>query len=276
MSNSNQLHLTVKNILTKKPILGWAFFLNLKMEIPKRNELIQFIDFTSLNAQDTNLDIFALTEKTKRLVQHGFPIAAICVYPNLAKVVKNNLTGFSIPCAVVSAVFPASQSFREVKLLETKMALADGADEIDIVLNLGEFFAGQYENCIDEIRAIKLLMGSKKLKVILETGIMKSQKDVAKAAEIAIAGGADFIKTSTGKVTIGATLEAVQTICQVIKRHEVQTNNKIGVKVSGGVRSYQDAVTYYQLIARELGAAYLNPNLFRIGASSLLDDLITI
>lgn len=246
------------------------------MSAPKRNDIIQYIDFTSLNSQDTSLDIIAVTEKSKRLAQNGFRVAAVCVFPNYTKVVKTNLKDFNIPCASVSAAFPASQSFREVKLLETKMALADGADEIDIVLNLGDFFAGQYENCIDEIRAIKQLMGSKKLKVILETGIMKSQKDVAKAAEIAIAGGADFIKTSTGKVSIGATLEAVQTMCQVIKNYEMRTNNKIGLKVSGGVRTYQDAVAYYQLIDSELGAAYLNPNLFRIGASSLLDDLITV
>jgi deoxyribose-phosphate aldolase len=246
------------------------------MTSPKRNDLIQFIDLTSLNAQDTNLDVFALTEKTKRLVQYGFPVAAICVYPNFAHVVKTNLVDYSIPCAVVSASFPASQSYIEVKLLETKMALENGADEIDIVLNLGEFFAGQFENCTSEIQAIKQLMGNKKLKVILETGILKTQKEVAKAAEIAIAGGADFIKTSTGKVSIGATHEAVQTICQVINKHEVKTNKKIGVKVSGGVKNYQDAVSYYQLIERELGSSYLTPALFRIGASSLLDDLITI
>ncbi len=238
--------------------------------------LYSCIDLTTLNSTDTREEVWNFTEKVNEF-EGSIPeinnVAAICVYPNFAKTVKEALTA-DVKIACVAGGFPSSQTFAEVKIAETALAVADGADEIDIVLNLGLFLNGDYEELCEEIIEIKEACHEAHLKVILETGALKYVQKIHQAAILSIYSGADFIKTSTGKIYEGASLEAAYAMCSAIKSYYGKTGKKIGFKVSGGVSTVEDAVKYYTLVKHTLGDEWSNKELFRIGASRLANKLL--
>lgn len=257
----------VEEIISKK------FARNDNREVYKR--LYSCIDLTSLNATDTREDIWKFTEKVNG--QDGTSdlanVAAICVYPNFIETVKEALTA-DVKIASVAGGFPSSQTFTEVKIAETALAVASGADEIDIVLNLGFFMDENYEELSEEIDEIKHACREAKLKVILETGALKSARNIMKASLLALYSGADFIKTSTGKGYEGATLEAAYVMCTAIREYTAKTGRKAGFKASGGISTTENAVKYYTIVKEVLGEEYLNNEYFRIGASRLADNLL--
>jgi deoxyribose-phosphate aldolase len=238
--------------------------------------LYSCIDLTSLNTEDNKESIWRFTEKVND-VEGSRPdvsnVAAICVYPNFVSTVKEALTT-DVRIAAVAGGFPSSQTFIEVKIAEVSLAIADGADEIDIVLNAGAFFEENWEEVCREIEEIKEACRGAQLKVILETGLLKTVSNIRKATILSMYSGADFIKTSTGKVYPGANPEAVYVICQTIKEYYRIHREKIGIKVSGGIRTPEDAVKYYTIVKEILGKEWLNPQYFRIGASSLTTNLL--
>lgn len=234
------------------------------------------IDLTSLNGADTDESVAAFTQSVNDFDQQDPTIpnvAAICVYPNFVKTVRSILTAEAVRIACVSGAFPSSQSFLEVKIAETSLAVRDSADEIDIVLNLNAFLSSDYETSSMEIEEQKAACRDAHLKVILETGALKTSKLIRDASIIALYSGADFIKTSTGKEYPGASLEAAYIMCNVIKEYYEKHGVRKGVKFSGGIRSAEDAVKYYTIVKSVLGEEWLTPELFRIGASSLASSL---
>ncbi len=202
-------------------------------------------------------------------------VAAICTYPNFAMVVSGTLEVSEVGTAVVAGSFPSSQTFVEVKTAETALAVADGATEVDIVFNLGLYYDEQYEELADEIAEIKHACRDARLKVILETGALKKAADIKNAAILSMWSGADFIKTSTGKVYPGATLEAAYVMCQCIKEYHKKTGRKVGFKVSGGVSTTDDAVRYYTLVKEILGDEWLTNEWFRIGTSRAANVILS-
>ncbi|MDR2969435.1 MAG: deoxyribose-phosphate aldolase [Tannerellaceae bacterium] len=235
------------------------------------------IDLTSLTSLDTHNSIWQMAERVNDYegTHPDVPnVAAICVYPLFVDTVKQALTAQDVKIASVSGGFPSSQTFIEVKIAETAMAVMQGADEIDTVLNLGYFMEENYESLTEEIQEIKESCRGAQLKVILETGALATTYNIQKASVLAVYSGADFIKTSTGKGYPGATLEAVYTMCRVIKNYHSIANRKVGIKVSGGVRTAEEAVKYYTIVKEVLGKEWLNKDCFRIGASSLTDDIL--
>ena len=196
-------------------------------------------------------------------------VAAICVYPNFAKIVNDTLQVENVGIACVSGGFPSSQTFQEVKVAETAMAIHDGATEIDIVLSVGKFLSGDYEGVCDEIQELKSVCGDKHLKVILETGALATAENIKKASILSIYSGADFIKTSTGKESPAATPEAAYVMCQTIKEYYQKTGRKIGFKPAGGINTVYDALVYYTIVKELLGEEWLNNELFRLGTSRL-------
>ncbi|HML64840.1 MAG TPA: deoxyribose-phosphate aldolase [Dysgonomonas sp.] len=257
----------VNEIISKK------FDQNNTKEVYKR--IYSCIDLTSLNATDTREEIWNFTETVNDFEGSSDVdnVAAICVFPNFVETVKEALTA-NVNIASVAGGFPSSQTFTEVKIAETGLAVATGADEIDIVLNLGYFLEENYEDVCEEIDEIKNACREAKLKVILETGALKSAKNIMKASILALYSGADFIKTSTGKVYEGATLEAAYVMCTAIKEYNQKTGNKAGFKASGGISTTEDAVKYYTIVKEVLGDEYLNKEYFRIGASRLANNLL--
>ena len=257
----------VNDIISKK------FDQNNTKEVYKR--IYSCIDLTSLNATDTREEIWNFTETVNDFEGSSDVdnVAAICVFPNFVETVKEALTA-NVNIASVAGGFPSSQTFTEVKIAETGLAVATGADEIDIVLNLGYFLEENYEDVCEEIDEIKNACREAKLKVILETGALKSAKNIMKASILALYSGADFIKTSTGKVYEGATLEAAYVMCTAIKEYNQKTGNKAGFKASGGISTTEDAVKYYTIVKEVLGDEYLNKEYFRIGASRLANNLL--
>ncbi|MBS5797905.1 MAG: deoxyribose-phosphate aldolase [Dysgonomonas mossii] len=257
----------VNEIISKK------FDQNNTKEVYKR--IYSCIDLTSLNATDTREEIWNFTETVNDFEGSSDVdnVAAICVFPNFVETVKEALTA-NVNIASVAGGFPSSQTFTEVKIAETGLAVASGADEIDIVLNLGYFLEENYEDVCEEIDEIKNACREAKLKVILETGALKSAKNIMKASILALYSGADFIKTSTGKVYEGATLEAAYVMCTAIKEYNLKTGNKAGFKASGGISTTEDAVKYYTIVKEVLGDEYLNKEYFRIGASRLANNLL--
>lgn len=234
------------------------------------------IDLTSLTSIDTKESIWKLVDKVNDFegTRPDVPnVAAICTYPIFVETVKQALTAQNVKIASVAAGFPSSQTFMEVKIAETAMAVMSGADEIDVVMNLGYFLEDNYEDLTEELQEIKESCRDSKLKVILETGALTTPENIRKASILALYCGADFIKTSTGKGYPGASLEAVYTMCKVLKKYYSITGNKVGIKVSGGVRTAEDAVKYYTIVKEVLGSEWLNNELFRIGASSLVEDI---
>ena len=196
------------------------------------------------------------------------------MYPCFAKIVSQSLEVEEVAIACVSGGFPSSQTFTEVKVAETALALADGATEIDIVIPVGKFLSGDYEGMCDEIEEIKSICGDRHLKVILETGALKSAENIMKASILAMYSGADFIKTSTGKQEPAATPEAAYVMCRAIKAYYEKTGRKIGFKPAGGINTVYDALMYYTIVKEVLGEEWLNNGLFRIGTSRLANLLL--
>ena len=249
-------------------------------------ECLSMIDLTSLRTDDTPASITKLVEKVNAF--HGsFPgyalPASICVYPNFAGVVKAAKKCDDVHVTVVSACFPSSQSFLEVKLKECEMAVCSGADEVDIVLSLSAFLSGDYEAAGNEIKAVRQTIDAAAaaqgrkvtLKVILETGLLISHELIAQASFLAMESGADFIKTSTGKVSVNATPAAAYVMCQCIAKYYDKTGRKVGFKPAGGISTSLDAVCYYSIVSTVLGKEWLDKSLFRFGVSRLANTVLS-
>ena len=240
--------------------------------------LFNCIDLTTLRSVDSPASVADFTERVNAFdAEHPEMknVAAICVYPNFAQVVRAVLEVSSVDIACVSGGFPSSQTFPEVKVAETALAVDGGADEIDIVLNLGDFLDGDYERVADEIAEIKAACRDARLKVILEAGALKTAEKIKAASVISMYSGADFIKTSTGKEYPGADLNAAYVMCSCIKDYYEKTGRMVGFKPAGGVRTPEDAVAYYCVVKSVLGEKWLTNEYFRIGASGLANNLLT-
>ncbi len=236
------------------------------------------IDLTTLGSDDTQEKGRKMAEKVSLFTRHFMElpnVAAICVYPTLVRTVRENLNDHNVAIAAVSAGFPSSMTFSEVKELETAMTVLAGADEIDIVISVGTFLEGNYSAVAEEIAAVKISCGEAHLKVILETGALKTPGNIWKASMLAMQSGADFIKTSTGKMEPAATPEAAWVMCSAIKEYYHRTGKKIGFKAAGGIVESTDAILYVSIVREILGEEWLNPKLFRIGASRLANNLLT-
>ena len=238
--------------------------------------LLNTVDLTTLSTTDSERSVAAFTQKVNDYWRN-YPdlknVAGVCVYSNFAQVVRANLEVSDVDVVVCSASFPASQAHLETKIAETALAVADGADEVDIVINMGYFIDGAYEELCDEIAEIKHACRGKLLKVILETGCLETAENIKKASILAMYSGADFIKTSTGKIYPGASLEAAWVMCQCIKEYYEKHDIMVGFKAAGGIRTTEDAVKYYTIVKEVLGEQWLNNRYFRIGASSLANAL---
>ncbi len=246
--------------------------------IDVKKALFSFIDLTTLNSTDNDESVMKFTEKVNRFDSEFADlknVAAICVYPNFAQVVKDTLEVESVNIACVSGGFPSSQTFIEVKIAETAMAIMEGADEIDIVISVGQFLNENYEEMCDEIEELKNTCKDKHLKVILETGALQTSSNIKKASILSMYSGADFIKTSTGKQQPAATPEAALVMCQAIKEYYDITGNKIGFKPAGGINTVNDALIYYTIVKEILGEEWLTNKLFRIGTSRLANLLLS-
>lgn len=241
-------------------------------------QIFNCIDLTSLNSTDSSFSISDFVEKVNQF-EKVYPnlknVAAICVYPVFAPVMKSILRAKHVQKAVVSGGFPSSQTFSDLKREETRKALAFGADEVDIVISIGEFLEGNYEFVSEEIIGIKEVMGSSHLKVIIESGALRDHEAIWIASLLSMKCGADFIKTSTGKMPVGATPEAAYVMCTAIKHFYEKTGKKIGFKPAGGVSTIEEALVYYQIVNDVLGTEWLNNHLFRVGASRLANALLT-
>ncbi len=247
-------------------------------------QCFSMMDLTTLKTDDTPASVLKLVNKVNdfQLSRPDWPLpASICVYPNFASVVKDaRLCDFNI--TVVSACFPSSQSFLEVKLKECEMAVEQGADEVDIVLALNAFLAGDYEAAAEEIRQVRAAIDNVAqaqgrtvhLKVILETGLLRTPEKIAQASFLAMEAGADFIKTSTGKVDVNATPAAAYVMCECIAKYHALTGKKIGFKPAGGISSAADALCYYSIVSSILGKDWLNKELYRFGVSRVANSLI--
>ena len=239
--------------------------------------LFSSIDLTTLSTEDSVKSVSKFTQRVNDF-DNDYPqfknVAAICVYSNFAEVVKTNLDVDGVDIAVVAGGFPSSQTFDAVKIADCAMAVEGGANEVDIVLNVGRFNDGNYEDLCTEIEEMKHACREAKLKVILETGCLKTAEKIRAASILSMYSGADFIKTSTGKIYEGASLEAAYVMCQCIKEYYEKTGRKVGFKAAGGVRSSEEALHYYAVVKEVLGDEWLNQELFRIGASSLANALL--
>lgn len=240
--------------------------------------LLNSIDLTTLATEDSVKSVVAFTEKVNNF-DSDYPqyknVAAICVYSNFAEVVRNTLDVPGVDVAVVAGCFPSAQTFIEVKVADVAMAVLGGADEVDIVFPVGMYRDGDYEGLCDEIIEMKHAARGSKLKVILETGLLKTAEDIRRASILSLYSEADFLKTSTGKIYPGASLEAAWVMCQCIKEYYQATGRKVGFKCSGGVRTTEDALNYYAVVKEVLGEEWLCHDLFRIGASSLANAVLS-
>ncbi len=240
--------------------------------------LLNAIDLTSLNTTDNRSQILQFTGKVNSFSGRytNIPnVAAICVFPNFVSVVKEKLTARNVRIAAVAGSFPTSQTFRSIKVTESKLAVEAGADEIDIVIPVGAFLGNDFAAVADEIREIKAAIGNKQLKVIVESGLLVDYELIFKASMIAMDAGADFIKTSTGKTPISATPEAAFVMCRAISDFYSETGIKVGFKAAGGIATAPDAIKYYYVVKECLGEDWLNNNLFRIGASRLANNILS-
>lgn len=238
--------------------------------------LLSTVELTTLTVTDSHENVMRFTESVNRWAdEHPDlpPLATICVYPNFAKTVSETLEADGVKVACVSGGFPASQTFLEVKTTETALALADGADEIDMVLSVGAFQSGDYETCADEISELKEVCGEHALKVILETGELKNASEIKKASILSMYAGADFIKTSTGKVAVAATPEAALVMCNAIAEYHQQEGRLVGFKAAGGIKTVDEAIDFYTIVAETLGEEFCRDGHFRIGTSRLANLL---
>lgn len=236
------------------------------------------IDNTTLEGCDNRARVQTLCERSLQLQDQSLQIghvAAVCVYPVFVRQARQLLSGSGIKVASVAGAFPSGQSPLPVKLQEIKYALDEGADEIDMVISRGSFLEGDYYKVFDEIAAIRSLVADRTLKVILETGELQSEANIAKASEIAIEASADFIKTSTGKIAVSATLEAAKVMLESIKKHHDNTGKWVGFKAAGGISTPEEVLKYYQLAVSIVGKEQTTNQFFRIGASRLTDRLFS-
>jgi len=250
-------------------------------EVPDRRALMDMlavIDLTSLNTTDNKSHILQLTGKVNSFnaKYSNIPtVAAICVYPNFVSLVREKLTARNVKIAAVAGGFPSSQTFRSIKLSECRLAVDAGADEIDIVISLGSFLSGDYSAVADEIREIKSNIGDVLLRVIIESGLMQTHEQIFNASMIAMDAGADFIKTSTGKTSISATPEAAYVMCTAISVFFRETGIRVGFKPAGGIVTSTDAAVYAGITKSVLGEEWINPSLFRLGASRLANNILS-
>lgn len=238
---------------------------------------LSMIDLTTLEGKDTEGKVKQMCYKAAHLhdVIPGIPtVAAVCVYPTMVKVAKDALKGTAVKVASVSTAFPSGQSTREIKINDTKFAVENGADEIDMVISRGEFLKGNYNYVFDEIAEIKDACGAARLKVIFETGELSTLDNVRRASEIAMYAGADFIKTSTGKISPAATMPVTLVMLEAIRDYYYQTGRMVGMKPAGGISTSKAALHYLVMVKETLGGAWLNNNWFRFGASSLANDVL--
>lgn len=262
--NDRIARITARSIKKETKMLGLKMALNM-------------VDLTTLEGSDTEKKVIQLCNKAKHLhdAHPDLPtVAAVCVYPNFVKIAKASLKGSGINVASVATAFPSGQSSRKIKLLDTKIAVDAGAEEVDMVISRGKFHEGDYGFVYDEIAAIKEACGNSRLKVILETGELGTYDKVRKASDIAIAAGADFIKTSTGKISPAATLPVTLVMLEAIKDHYYNTGIQVGMKPAGGISNSKLALQYLMLVKETLGKDWLTNNWFRFGASSLANDLL--
>lgn len=254
-----------------------------KRSIKKESKLtalkmaLSMVDLTTLEAKDTPGKVKQLCAKA--ILPHagfeGIPsVAAVCVYPNFVRIAKTALQGSSVKVAAVATAFPSGMSTRKVKLEETKWAVAEGADEIDMVISRGHFLAGEYNFVFDEIAAVKEACGEAHLKVILETGELSTLDNVRRASDLAMHAGADFIKTSTGKIQPAATLPVTLVMLEAIRDFYYETGKQIGMKPAGGIATAKLALNYLVVLRETLGNDWLNSDMFRFGASALANDLL--
>ena len=235
------------------------------------------IDLTTLSTEDSLESVSAFTRRVNDF-DNEYPqypsVAAICVYSNFAEVVRSNLDVTGVNVAVVAGGFPSGQTFTEIKVADTGLSVASGANEVDVVMNLGYLRDGNYEELCDELVEIKHAAKDARVKVILETGAMRSLEEVKTASVLALWSDADFIKTSTGKIYHGASEEAAYIMCRCIKEYHELTGRKVGFKAAGGIRTAEDALKYYAIVKEVLGDEWLDRDHFRIGASSLANALL--
>ena len=240
--------------------------------------LMGSVELTTLKTTDSEDSVLAFTEKVNKF-DETYPdlphVATICVYPCFAKTVSESLEVDGVEIACVSGSFPSSQALIEVKVAETALAIKDGATEIDIVMPVGKFLSGDYEGVADEIEELKEVCGEHKMKVILETGCLKTAENIKKASLLAMYAGADYIKTSTGKLEPAATPEAAYVMCQAIKEYYDETGIQIGFKPAGGLNSVMDALIYYTIVKEVLGEKWLTNEWLRLGTSRLANLLLS-
>jgi deoxyribose-phosphate aldolase len=268
------------DILSKAELLSFCSKVNSDISDYER-KAVSFLDLTTLDGNDTFEKVNKLCNKALSPLpsKPGIKCAAVCIYPRFIKTVSDSLKNSGIKTASVATYFPSGQVPLELKLNEVEFCVKEGADEIDMVISRGEFLSGNYDFIYKEISEVNIICKSSPsapvhLKVILETGELLTPQNIHLASIIAIDAGADFIKTSTGKINTSATLPASYVMLGVIKEHYEKTGKKIGFKPAGGIRKAAEALKYISLVKNILGDEWLNPELFRIGASSLLDDLV--
>ena len=253
-------------------------------KVPENNTLevkkflLGSVELTTLKTTDSEESVLAFTEKVNKF-EDAYPelphVATICVYPCYAKIVSQSLEVEGVEVACVSGNFPSSQALIEIKTVETALALKDGATEIDIVMSVGKYLSGDYETLCDEISELKAICGERKMKVILETGLLPSVSDIKKASLLAMYAGADYIKTSTGKEKPAATPEAAYVMCQAIKEYYDKTGIQIGFKPAGGLNTVHDALVYYTIVKEVLGKKWLTNQWLRLGTSRLANLLLS-
>lgn len=267
--DKNQIQNDLDYILQKAPRIDKLMSLKLAFSC---------IDMTTLNATDTTINVAGIAQKTNAF-KDKFPdipnLAAICIFPNLVSTVWENLAAPDVKIASVAGGFPSSMTYLELKVEEAKMAVINGADEIDIVFPLWAFYSNDYFYCYEEIKTIKKTIGDIPLKVILESGVLADPVKIWNASFISLEAGADFIKTSTGKMGEGATKEAAYVICMAVKWWQKNSGEKRGVKVAGGISDSSQVMEYLSIVNEILGEEWLDKNLFRIGASKLANNLLS-
>lgn len=275
----SQYHLELDDQQIKRQV---EILLKDRLQENNTNEVKKFllnsVELTTLQTTDSEDSVQKFVERVNRF-DDIYPelghVATVCVYPNFARICHETLENEDIEIACVSGCFPSSQSFIEVKIAETALAIKDGATEIDIVIPVGKFLAGDYEGMYDEIAEIKNVCGDKKLKTILETGCLKTASNIKKASLLSMYAGADYIKTSTGKLEPAATPEAAFVMCQTIKEYYEKTGIQIGFKPAGGMKTVEDALIYYTIVKEVLGEKWLTNQWLRLGTSSLANKLLS-
>ena len=253
-------------------------------KVPENNTLevkkflMGSVELTTLKTTDSEESVLKFTERVNDF-EEAYPnlphVATICVYPCYAGIVSQSLQVEGVEIACVSGSFPSSQALLEVKTVETALAVKDGATEIDIVMSVGKFLSGDYETVCEEISELKAACGEKKMKVILETGLLKSAENIKKASILSMYAGADYIKTSTGKESPAATPEAAYVMCQAIKEYYEKTGIQIGFKPAGGLNTFHDALVYYTIVKEVLGEKWLTNQWLRLGTSRLANLLLS-